>query len=81
VFFDLAWYISVDLSYVSMQKYSATGISFPNEILRQIDAKRGDVSRSRYMLRLLEKVLQTDSTSGERANQSAESPDGFDSNG
>ena len=62
-----------------MQKYSATGISFPNEILQQIDAKRGDVSRSRYMLRLLEKVLQTDSTSGERANQSTESPNGSES--
>ena len=64
-----------------MQKYSQVGISFPKDILSKMDAKRGDVSRSRYMLRLLEKVLQTDSTSGERANQSAESPDGFDSNG
>ena len=64
-----------------MQKYSQVGISFPKDILSKMDAKCGDVSRSRYMLRLLEKVLQTDSTSGERANQSAESPNGFDSNG
>lgn len=64
-----------------MQKYSATGISFPNEILSRIDAERGDISRSRYILRQLEKTLQTDSTSGERANQSVETPNGSDSNG
>ncbi len=41
-----------------MQKYSSTGISFPNEVLLKIDAKRGDISRSRYILRQLEKVMQ-----------------------
>jgi hypothetical protein len=61
--FNLAWYISVDLSYVPMQKYSQTGISFPNEVLWRIDAERGDVSRSRYILRQLEKVLQTSESS------------------
>ena len=64
-----------------MQKYSATGLSLPIEVLARIDAERGDVSRSRYILRQLEKVPQTDSTSGERANQSVESPNGSESNG
>jgi hypothetical protein len=64
-----------------MQKYNATGLSLPNEILARIDAERGDISRSRYILRQLEKVLQTDSTSGERADQSVESPNGRESSG
>ncbi len=64
-----------------MQKYSATGLSLPSEVLKRIDVERGDISRSRYVLRQLEKVLQTDSTSGERANQSVESPNGRESSG
>ena len=64
-----------------MQEHKQVGISFPKDILSKIDVERGDISRSRYILRQLEKVQQTDSTSGERANQSAESPNGFDSNG
>ena len=46
-----------------MQKYSATGISFPNEVLARIDAERGDTSRSKYILRQLEKAIQTGKSS------------------
>jgi hypothetical protein len=38
-----------------MQRHKATGISFPDELLKEIDSERGDISRSRYLLRLLEK--------------------------
>jgi hypothetical protein len=37
-----------------MKRYKATGISFPDELLKEIDTERGDIS-SRYLLRLLEK--------------------------
>ena len=38
-----------------MKRYKATGISLPDEFLKEIDSERGDISRSRYLLRLLEK--------------------------
>jgi hypothetical protein len=43
-----------------MQKYNSVGISLPKEIISQIDSERGDISRSRYMLRLLEKQNKCD---------------------
>jgi hypothetical protein len=39
-----------------MKHYTATGLSLPNDLIQKIDSDRGDVSRSRYLLRLLEKV-------------------------
>ena len=41
-----------------MQEHKQVGISFPKDILSKIDVERGDISRSRYILRQLEKVLQ-----------------------
>jgi metal-responsive CopG/Arc/MetJ family transcriptional regulator len=41
-----------------MQRYKATGLSIPTELLYKIDAERGDVSRSRFLLRLLEKAYE-----------------------
>ena len=35
------------------------GISLPIKILAEIDEKRGDVSRSRFISRILEKNTQT----------------------
>ena len=32
------------------------GISLPTEVMHKIDVARGDISRSRYLLRLIEKV-------------------------
>jgi hypothetical protein len=37
-----------------MQDKIVIGISFPKKILEIIDSQRGDVPRSRYLLRLLE---------------------------
>lgn len=40
-----------------MQKnYCARGISLPINILQKIDDERGDISRSRFIQRILEKV-------------------------
>ena len=41
-----------------MQKSIAVGISLLKEIMTRIDTERGDISRSRYLLRMLEKVYQ-----------------------
>lgn len=43
-----------------MQKYNSVGISLPIEIISKIDSERGDISRSRYMLKLLEKPYKCD---------------------
>jgi hypothetical protein len=40
--------------YVGMQYTIAVGISFPKKIMAKIDSERGDVPRSRFLLRLLE---------------------------
>lgn len=37
-----------------MKHYIATGLSLPVHLLKRIDLERGDVSRSRYLLRILE---------------------------
>ena len=41
-----------------MQNKIGTGISFPKKIIESIDSDRGDVSRSRFVLRLLEQVYR-----------------------
>lgn len=41
-----------------MQNKIGTGISFPKKIIENIDRDRGDVSRSRFVLRLLEQVYE-----------------------
>ena len=38
-----------------LKKVIPTGLSLPIELMRQIDSERGDISRSRYLLRILEK--------------------------
>jgi hypothetical protein len=42
-----------------MQSIRNFGISMPNEIVRKIDIDRGDVPRSKYLLRILEKMYDT----------------------
>jgi metal-responsive CopG/Arc/MetJ family transcriptional regulator len=39
-----------------MKKYNSTGLSLPNELIEKIDSERGDVSRSRFLLRLIERA-------------------------
>lgn len=37
-----------------MEHCKSTGLSLPGEIMQKIDSERGDVSRSRFLLRLIE---------------------------
>jgi len=39
-----------------MKNYISTGLSLPTSWMRKIDSERGDISRSRYLLRLLERA-------------------------
>ena len=47
-----------------MQKSVAIGLSLTKEILAKIDTERGDVSRSRYILRLIEKSVSNNAVGG-----------------
>ncbi len=38
-----------------MQRCKPIGISLPKEFMQKIDVERGDIPRSRYVLRILEK--------------------------
>lgn len=40
-----------------MKKYTQTGLSLPVELYEKIESSRGDVSRSRFLLRILQKGL------------------------
>ena len=44
-----------------MRKHIPTGLSLPVEIAQRIERDRGDISRSRYLLRMIEKVYQEQS--------------------
>jgi hypothetical protein len=39
-----------------MKHYKATGLSLPIELLKEIDENRGDIPRSRYLLKMLDKI-------------------------
>ena len=39
-----------------MQDSTGVGISLPKDLISRIDRERGDIPRSRYMLRLLQKL-------------------------
>lgn len=39
-----------------MKKNSPMGLSIPNELIQRIDSERGDVSRSRFLLRLIQRA-------------------------
>lgn len=38
-----------------MQNSISVGISFPKNVIEKIDSERGDISRSKYLLRILER--------------------------
>jgi hypothetical protein len=48
---DIYWYYNITI----LKKVIPTGLSLPIELMRQIDSERGDIPRSRYVLRILEK--------------------------
>jgi hypothetical protein len=40
-----------------------TGISLPDNVIKTIDSQRGDISRSKFILRIIEKVLPSEVSS------------------
>ena len=68
-----------------MTKVNSVGISLPTEIISKIDAERGDVPRSRYILRVLQDTypkkrklkeeIRRSSTVLKNKNNSQDSPD------
>ena len=42
------------IAIVQKKEHVGVGVSFPKNIIKKIDSTRGDVSRSRYLLRILE---------------------------
>lgn len=57
------------------KKRISCGFSLPPELMRSIDSERGDISRSRYVLRLIEKSLSVTQKRGseDRNKESTES--------
>ena len=47
-----------------MQASTAVGISLPAKIIKKIDAERGDVSRSHYVLKMIKKFYETEQLRG-----------------
>jgi hypothetical protein len=41
-----------------MQRYKTAGLSLPIELVRRIDTERGDISRSQFLLRLIERCYR-----------------------
>ena len=40
------------------RNYVDAGVSFPIDLLRRVDIARGDIPRSRFIVRILEKALK-----------------------
>jgi hypothetical protein len=53
----LKHYPQVD-EYIGMQKCKSTGLSLPTELMLKIDRERGDIPRSRFLLRLVEQAYK-----------------------
>ncbi|MGE4119459.1 MAG: hypothetical protein AB7F29_16450 [Candidatus Nitrosocosmicus sp.] len=51
-----------------MEKIIPIGISLPKILIEEIDVKRKDVPRSRFVLRILENSLQGDGTDKKEKN-------------
>ncbi len=47
-----------------MQRSIAIGISLPKKVMEKIDVDRGDIPRSRYVLRILEKQYAFEGKNG-----------------
>lgn len=43
---------------MSKEKSRIIGISLPENIINQLDKERGDITRSRYILRIIEREMQ-----------------------
>ncbi|MGH9995138.1 MAG: hypothetical protein ACRD4J_07875 [Nitrososphaeraceae archaeon] len=42
-----------------MQKCKSTGLSLPTELMSRIDRERGDIPRSRFLLRIIEEAYES----------------------
>jgi hypothetical protein len=40
-----------------MRRFTSSGLSLPSELKNKIDEMRGDIPRSRFVLRLIERAL------------------------
>lgn len=58
-----------------MQECIATGISFQKGLIFKIDSERGDVPRSKYIQRILERYYLLQETQKEEKNIKFDSPD------
>ncbi len=54
-----------------MKNTVVSGISIKRELLQRIDLERGDISRSRYLSRLVEQVLRSNNSSLKKSLQTA----------
>jgi hypothetical protein len=50
--------LSILLTMQHSQHSKGVGISLPTEVMRRIDIDRGDIPRSRYVLRILERQYE-----------------------
>ena len=57
-----------------MQDKVATGISLPKKLKDKIDVDRGDISRSRYILRILKMYGSDESNKNNALNESRRKP-------
>lgn len=64
-----------------MQSSIAVGISLPANIIKKLDAERGDVSRSRYVLRIIEKMYTVNNQNheGRRSDRGKNNKNSLDS--
>jgi len=51
-----------------MRTFAPTGLSLPMKLMQEIDNQRGDVPRSKYILRLIQKGLNTTGIESKSAN-------------
>jgi hypothetical protein len=58
-----------------MKHSTSTGLSLPTKLVRKIDSERGDISRSRYILRLLEKLYIGYGKESVKEKNNQDSPD------
>jgi hypothetical protein len=58
-----------------MQDYIATGISFKKGLIFKIDSERGDIPRSKFIQRILERYYLVQEPEKEEKNKKDDSPD------
>jgi metal-responsive CopG/Arc/MetJ family transcriptional regulator len=56
---------------IAMDKTVKLGITLPKSIIQRIDKKRGDIPRSRYILRAIENYIGSSSRDTDNRNKAA----------